>query len=195
MAFTLDNYFYPPPAQSNFLLGGDPMSIWKELTNQTTFVGQYDTGVELPALAGSPPRPNGAIAQTNKQESVIGPGVVIEGKIDGDGEIRICGCVKGDVRVKGSLTLDPGGRILGTVNADEVTLGGQVEGNIVASGHVKLLETGQLLGDVKAKFLTAALGSRLRGKVEFGWNEPVAIERNKSADPNGTEPAENANLQ
>jgi len=194
MAFALDNYFHPP-ADTIFYWEDIQMSIWKELTNPTTFVGQYDTGVELPALAGSPPRPNGSLVQTNKQESVIGPGVVIEGKIDGDGEIRIGGCVKGDVRVKGSLTLDPGGRILGTVNADEVTLGGQVEGNIVASGHVKLLETGQLLGDVKAKFLTAALGSRLRGKVEFGWNEPVAIERNKSADPNGTEPAENANLQ
>ena len=168
------------------------MSIWKELTNPTTFAGQYDTEVELPAPADSSPRLNGSLVQTSKQESVIGSGVVIEGKIHGDGDIRIGGCVKGDVRVKGSLTLDPGGRILGAVNADEVTLGGQVEGNIFASGHVKLLETGQLLGDVKAKFLTAAFGSRLRGKVEFGWNEPVATERNKSADPDGTQPAESA---
>ena len=171
------------------------MSIWKELTNPTTFAGQYDTVVELPAPVTSSPRPNDSLVKTTKQESVIGPGVVIEGKIDGDGDIRIGGFVKGDVRVKGCLTLDPGGRILGAVNANEVTLGGQVEGNIAASGHVKLLDTGQLLGDVKAKFLTAALGSRLRGKVEFGWNEPVAKERNKSADPNGTQPAANANPQ
>ena len=114
------------------------MSIWKELTNPTTFAGQYDTEVQLLAPADSAPRPNGSIVQTNKPESVIGPGVVIEGKIDADSDIRIGGCVKGDVRVKGSLTLDPGGRILGAVNADEVTLNGQVEGNIVASGNVKL---------------------------------------------------------
>ena len=101
------------------------MSIWKELTNPTTYAGQYDTEVELPAPADSAPRPNGSIVQTNKPESVIGPGVAIEGKIDADGDIRIGGCVKGDVRVKGSLTLDPGGRILGAVNADEVTLNGQ----------------------------------------------------------------------
>jgi hypothetical protein len=37
---------------------------------------------------------------------------------------------------------------------------------------VKLLESGQLIGDVKAKFLVAALGSRMRGHVEFGWDEP-----------------------
>lgn len=164
------------------------MSIWKELTHPTSFAGQYDTGVEFPAPAYAPPGPDGPLVPGNKQVSVIGPGVVIEGKLDGDGDIRIGGCVQGDIRVKGSLTLDAGARILGAVSADEVILGGQVQGNIIASGQVKLLETGQLIGDVKAKFLTAALGSRLRGKVEFGFNEPEAkaLERNKSADHNGT---------
>ena len=174
------------------------MSIWKELTNPTSFAGQYDTEVESLTPAELPPRPNGSMVAsitTIKKESVIGPGLVIDGKIDGDGDLRIGGCVNGDVRVKGSLILDSGARIVGAVNADEVILGGQVEGNISASGHVRLLETGQLLGDVKAKFLTAALGSRLRGKVEFGWNEPEAKERHKSADTTGTQSAENTNPQ
>jgi cytoskeletal protein CcmA (bactofilin family) len=171
------------------------MSIWKDLTNPTSFAGQYDTEVEFSAPAEIPPQPNGPMVATIKKESVIGPGLVIDGKIDGDGDLRIGGCVNGDVRVKGSLTLDPGARIVGAISADEVILGGQVEGNISASGHVKLLETGQLLGDVKAKFLTAALGSGLRGKVEFGWNEPEAKERHKSADTNGTQPAANTHPQ
>jgi cytoskeletal protein CcmA (bactofilin family) len=171
------------------------MSIWKEITNPTSFAGQYDTEVEFVAPAHNPLRHNGSKEPTIKKESVIGPGLVIEGKIDGEGDLRIGGCVKGDVSVKGSLTLDPGACIVGAVNADEVILGGQVEGNVSASGHVKLLETGQLLGDLKAKFLTAALGSRLRGKVEFGWNEPEAKERRKSADSDGTQPAANANPQ
>lgn len=172
------------------------MSIWKELTNPTSFAGQYDTEVEFPAPADNPSRSNGpVVARIDNKASVIGPGLVIEGKIEGDGDIRIGGCVKGDVRVQGKLMVEPGARILGAIEADEITLGGQVEGNISASGHVRLLETGQLLGDVKAKFLTAALGSRLRGKVEFGWNEPEASERHKSADPDGTAPAENANPQ
>jgi cytoskeletal protein CcmA (bactofilin family) len=33
------------------------------------------------------------------------------------------------------------------------------------------LESGQVIGDLKAKTLTVAAGSRMRGNVEFGWNE------------------------
>jgi len=127
-------------------------------------------------------------------EPVVGD---VDGKVEGDGDIRIGGLVNGDIRVTGNLTLDPGGRILGAINADKATIGGLVQGNITASGHVTLLETGQLIGDVKAKFLTAALGSRVRGKVEFGFNEADGriLERNGAADHKGLEPHANTAAQ
>jgi cytoskeletal protein CcmA (bactofilin family) len=34
-----------------------------------------------------------------------------------------------------------------------------------------LLESGQVIGDLKAKTLTVAAGSRMRGNVEVGWSE------------------------
>jgi cytoskeletal protein CcmA (bactofilin family) len=163
------------------------MSIWKDLTNPASFAGQYDTGIELPAPAHPPARPGATLAQMDKLASAIGPGIVIEGKIEGDGDIRIGGCVKGDVRVQGRLVIDSGAQILGSIEAAEVTLGGEVEGNIVASGQVELLKTGRLIGDLKAKFLTAAFGSRLRGKVEFGSDETDArpADGNKPSDKDG----------
>jgi cytoskeletal protein CcmA (bactofilin family) len=154
------------------------MSIWKDLTNSASFGGHDDTGVDLPAPAHPPARPAAPPAQIGKIASVIGPGIVIEGKIDGDGDIRIGGCVKGDVRVQGKLVIDSGAQILGIVEAAEIILGGEVEGNVLASGQVELLKTGRLIGDLKAKFLTAALGSHLRGKVEFGSDQSAV----RSAD-------------
>ncbi len=53
-------------------------------------------------------------------------------------------------------------------------LKGKVEGNIHATSRVQLLEAGVLIGDLKASSLTVAAGSRMRGKVEFGWGEPEA---------------------
>jgi cytoskeletal protein CcmA (bactofilin family) len=128
-------------------------------------------------------------------ESVLGPGVVFEGNFTGDGDMRVAGQIHGDVRLKGSLTLDPGAHIVGAINASSVTLGGQVEGNIQASGHVKLLESGQLIGDVKAKFVVAALGSRMRGHVEFGWDDPDlrTAEERVTTPVNGTHPPVNLN--
>jgi cytoskeletal protein CcmA (bactofilin family) len=50
-------------------------------------------------------------------------------------------------------------------------VGGELEGNIDAASSVELLATGVLNGDLKAASLTVAAGSRMRGQVEFGWDE------------------------
>ncbi len=160
------------------------MDIWKDLTNPDSFAGQYETAVEAPAPVERPQRSNSLSGHIDKKESRIGPGFVIEGSIEGNGDIRIAGSIKGDVRLEGNLAIEPGARIVGAVSADNVTLGGYLEGNINASTHVTLLETAQLVGDLKAKILTVTAGSRMRGRVEFGWDDPAAnsIESKKASE-------------
>ncbi|MGH7929775.1 MAG: bactofilin family protein, partial [Candidatus Binatia bacterium] len=102
-------------------------------------------------------------AAKDRRESVFGPGVTIEGKIEGDADLRISGKFKGDIQIKGDLTIEKGAHLTAKVNAATVILAGEVEGNIVASSQVRLLETGQLVGDLKATTLTVAAGSRMRG--------------------------------
>ncbi|HEY5543477.1 MAG TPA: polymer-forming cytoskeletal protein [Candidatus Binatia bacterium] len=105
-----------------------------------------------------------------RRESVFGSGVTIEGKIEGDADVRIGGKFKGDIQIKGDLSVEKGAYLTAKINASNVTVSGEVNGNIVSSGQVKLLETGQLTGDLKASTLTVAAGSRMRGHVEFGWS-------------------------
>jgi cytoskeletal protein CcmA (bactofilin family) len=105
---------------------------------------------------------------------VLGAGVTLEGKIEGDGDVRITGKVKGEIRIGGDLIIDRGARLNAKVSAANVTLGGELEGNIAATGQVKLLESCQMIGDLKATTLTVAAGSRMRGHVEFGWNSTSA---------------------
>ncbi len=105
-----------------------------------------------------------------QRESVLGAGVTLEGRIEGNCDVRIAGTIKGEIRIDGDLVVDRGGRLTAKVSAANVTLGGELEGNITASGQVKLLESSQLIGDLKASTLTVAAGSRMRGHVEFGWN-------------------------
>jgi cytoskeletal protein CcmA (bactofilin family) len=105
------------------------------------------------------------------KESVIASDLVIEGKIEGSGHVRIAGKFKGDVHVQGNLTIENGAQLTGEVRADAVIVGGELSGNIEAATRVELLQTGVLNGDLKAGSLTVAAGSRMRGRVEFGWNE------------------------
>jgi len=83
----------------------------------------------------------------------------------------VAGRFKGNVNVKGELMIEPGASIEGEVNAETVLVGGEVRGQIVSTSRVEFKESGTLIGDLKAGSLTVAAGSKMRGKVEFGWKE------------------------
>ena len=104
-------------------------------------------------------------------ESILAAGITIEGKIECTGNIRVAGRFQGNVKVTGELTVEPGASINGEVTADTVLVGGEVQGLIVAASRVEFKESGVLIGDLKAGSLTVAAGSKMRGKVEFGWKE------------------------
>jgi cytoskeletal protein CcmA (bactofilin family) len=114
-------------------------------------------------------------APTNAKESLIASDLIIEGKIEGTGHVRIAGKFKGDVNVQGNLTIEAGAQLTGEVRADAVIVGGELSGNIEAASRVELLQTGVLNGDLKAGSLTVAAGSRMRGRVEFGWSDKTAV--------------------
>jgi cytoskeletal protein CcmA (bactofilin family) len=110
-------------------------------------------------------------APPNAGETVIAVGLTMEGKIASGGDVRIAGRFKGDVSVDGNFRVDSGGRLEGQVKASGVVIGGEMQGDIDAAKHVDLLANGVIVGDVKAASITVAAGSRMRGNVEFGWDD------------------------
>jgi len=104
-------------------------------------------------------------------ESVLAAGIAIEGKIEGNGNVRVVGRFKGTVNVKGELTIEPGASIEGEIRAESVLVAGEVQGQIIAASRVELNDSGTLIGDVKAGSVTVSAGSRMRGRMEFGWKE------------------------
>ncbi|MGH7653127.1 MAG: bactofilin family protein [Gemmatimonadaceae bacterium] len=181
------------------------MPIWKEQSSppKETAVASPDPAVkkEFEArndhVASSVPTPAPAPAAAQHRhpdrvpkESLIAEELTIEGKIEGTGHVRIAGRFKGDVHVKGNLAIEAGATLTGGVRANTVTIGGQVDGNIDGATRVELLETGILNGDLSADSLTVAAGSRMRGKVEFGWDksERQARSSDRNSDRNSVAP-------
>ena len=114
-----------------------------------------------PAAEASPPTSAPAPQpRAEAKESVIAAGLTLEGKIEGSGHVRLAG--------------------------RSVIVGGELEGNIIGAGRVELQQNGVINGDVVAASLTVAAGSRMRGRVEFGWSEAVAI---KAAERRSTSPS------
>ncbi|HEY2682051.1 MAG TPA: polymer-forming cytoskeletal protein [Steroidobacteraceae bacterium] len=122
------------------------------------------------ALAVSPRRPTPKAA-VDGGESVIAANLTIEGKIEGVGNVRIAGRFKGDVRIDGNFNIETGAQLTGQVLAGIVVVGGELQGNIENAKRVDVLEGGVIVGDVKAGSITVAAGSRMRGHVEFGWDD------------------------
>jgi cytoskeletal protein CcmA (bactofilin family) len=120
------------------------------------------------AMAAVPRRP---APRSEGGESVIAANLTIEGKIEGSGNVRMAGRFKGDVRIDGNFNIDPGAHLTGQVLAAVVVVGGELQGNIESAKRVDVLEGGVIVGDVKAGSITVAAGSRMRGHVEFGWDD------------------------
>lgn len=153
------------------------MALWKEqVAPRKDAVGvKLDTptrrDIEAPSELAYNREAIRRTAPREGAESVIGADLTIEGKIEGSGHIRVAGRFKGDVSVEGNLTIDAGARLAGGVRASAVTIAGELEGNIIDAGRVELLASGVLIGDLRADSLTVAAGSRMRGRVEFGWSD------------------------
>ena len=150
------------------------MALWKESSPPAPAPAAPEAVTPRTPAA----RPEG---QRDRAESVVAAGLTIEGKISGQGHVRIAGRFKGDVQVEGNVHIDTGARVEGQVRATEITVSGELVGNIDGARRVELRAGGMITGDVKAGALTVAAGSRMRGQVDFGWEDSV----HASAEPKG----------
>ncbi len=136
---------------------------------------EFSFGAPKTAPAPSPTSaPSSRPVEREGKESVIAADLSIEGKINGSGHIRIAGRFKGDVHVEGDLTIEVGAKVNGGVRARKVVIAGELEGNVESAQRVELLEGGIVVGDVKAGVVSIAPGSRMRGQVEFGFDDKDA---------------------
>ncbi len=160
------------------------MAVWDQLKSNPSKEGpaRFDLPPEDPKpvtpAAVAPASVRTPAREASRSESLIAPDIAIEGKIEGAGHVRIAGRFKGDVNVRGDLTIESGAKVAGSVRAEKVAIAGELEGNIEAASHVDLLQSGSLMGDLKAGSVTFAAGSRMRGHADFGWEDGKAPARN-----------------
>ena len=156
------------------------MAIWKDIVAKDSPAAAPADSTPAPVVRPRPepvaatPAPVSAPVtrkDANMKESVIASGLTFEGKIDGSGHVRISGRFKGDVQVDGSLTVESGAHLAGSVRAGSVVVAGEIEGNIEGAQRVELHQSGIVNGDISAGSLTVADGARMRGRAEFGWSE------------------------
>jgi cytoskeletal protein CcmA (bactofilin family) len=183
MALWKDTGSSPSPAA-----GGNPAAV--PAVTELHSKESHSKAGERERLAPEPAPPvdttRRSTPRASSSESVIAADLTIEGKISGAGDVRIAGRFKGDVHVEGNFRIDAGARLEGQVRAAVVVVGGELLGNIDAAKQVDVLSTGVIVGDVKAASITVAAGSRMRGHVEFGWDDKHTADKLLSLELKGT---------
>ena len=111
--------------------------------------------------------------------SVIASDVKITGNISSGNDVQINGLVEGDVQC-GHLAIGDGGKVVGKINAEAVTLAGAVEGPISAT-KVELLATAQVTGDVSYQELRIELGAKISGKLNWAQEKGLKLVKTEAA--------------
>lgn len=118
--------------------------------------------------------------------SIVSRDLAITGNLKTDGEIQIDGTVDGDVEC-GTVIIGEGGRVNGTIVADEVNIRGELRGGVTA-GNVTLAPSARVEGDIVHTRLSVENGAYLDGMCRHSDNarsgqKPTMREGDKPPPP------------
>jgi cytoskeletal protein CcmA (bactofilin family) len=104
--------------------------------------------------------------------TVIGPSILISGKLTGDEDLTVRGRVEGELTLTKTLIVEPSGVVKANVTVKNAVVSGVVVGNIQASESVELTQEGRMVGDIRAPRVIIVDGASFRGRVDMGELPP-----------------------
>jgi cytoskeletal protein CcmA (bactofilin family) len=99
--------------------------------------------------------------------TIIGAGVVLEGKLSSNGNIRVDGAINGDITANGNVTVGESGEITGEIKAEVISIGGKVTGGIHSKEKAVLESKAVLKGDIVTKILVVEAGAIFDGNSKM----------------------------
>jgi len=104
--------------------------------------------------------------------TVIGPSILISGKLTGDEDLTVRGRVEGELSLNRTLIVESSGVVKANVTVKNAVVSGVVVGNIQASESVELTHEGRMVGDIRAPRVIIVDGASFRGRVDMGELPP-----------------------
>lgn len=130
---------------------------------------------------------------SGKIETVLGPGISIQGNLTGKGGVRIEGVFEGKIDIEGALVIGEAGKVVSEeIRAPSLVNGGTIQANIFAD-KVQVLRTGRIYGDVTTSNLSTEEGGFLKGTIrmpeESGGKPPGDEAKTIPTDKAATQPS------
>jgi cytoskeletal protein CcmA (bactofilin family) len=110
--------------------------------------------------------PTEASSQPERITSVLGDGTKYNGRLTGEGGVRIEGTFEGEIQLDGLLVVGTSGRVTcKDLRAKSVIVAGTVRGDLTAH-KVEIRASGRVWGNVTTKIFATEEGAFLRGQIQ-----------------------------
>lgn len=106
--------------------------------------------------------------QDTKSINLISKGTRIAGDIISEGDIRIDGYLKGNIKSQGRLVVGETGAIEGEIECANVEVSGKVKGKISVTELITMKSTAMVSGEISALKLAVEPGSLFTGTCHMG---------------------------
>ncbi len=121
--------------------------------------------------------PEPTTAQTDRITSVLGEGTKYQGKLTGEGGVRIEGTFDGEIKLDGLLVVGTTGRVTcEDLRAKSVIVAGTVRGDITAH-KVEIRASGRVWGNVTTITFATEEGAFLRGQIQMEEELDLALSK------------------
>ncbi|HLK99263.1 MAG TPA: polymer-forming cytoskeletal protein [Myxococcaceae bacterium] len=115
------------------------------------------------------------LAGGSGDNTVVGPSILISGKLTGDEDLTVRGRVEGELTLSKALIVETTGVVKANVAVKNAIVSGVVVGNINATESVELTREGRMVGDIRAPRVIIVDGASFRGRVDMGEVEPGRV--------------------
>lgn len=123
-----------------------------------------------------PSKPTVSIPSMERINSILGPGLIWEGRLTGSGGVRIEGTFEGQIQLQGLLVVGESGKVTcENLRAATVIVAGTVKGNITTH-KLEIRATGRIWGDVLTTSFVTEDGAFLRGRMTMEEKVDLKLE-------------------
>jgi len=109
--------------------------------------------------------------------TVIGPTIVIKGKLKSDEDLVVRGRVEAEITSTKALLLENSGIIKANAQVQSARVSGAIVGNLTAESRVEIAPDGRMVGDLHAPLIVINDGAAFRGRIDMpNFEEVRAVE-------------------
>jgi cytoskeletal protein CcmA (bactofilin family) len=103
----------------------------------------------------------------------VADGCQLTGDFETSGALVMCGSIRGDGRVGGTLSMSSGSLWEGEIHAQAAVIAGRITGKLVVEEKVELGATAVIRADIVARTIAIAKGAIVDGEVTVTSGQPV----------------------